>query len=160
MLREAWLGRRWLLGALVLLVAVVGATSYLLWGPRSPTAEAPASSLSAVRLVPVQAPAAGARRTLEPKPVPTPVQVGQNHRWEVSIRDASGAPVRGCRLTFDADMPEHGHGLPTAPRATGELAPGRYGVEGVRFSMPGRWELVVTTQECGADATYRFVLTL
>jgi hypothetical protein len=38
-------------------------------------------------------------------------------------------------------MPQHGHGFPTQPRATRELEKGRYLLEGMKFSMPGWWEI-------------------
>ena len=38
-------------------------------------------------------------------------------------------------------MPQHNHGLPTAPEVTRYLGEGRYLVEGLRFHMPGWWEL-------------------
>jgi hypothetical protein len=41
-------------------------------------------------------------------------------------------------------MPQHGHGLPTRPRVTRELAGGVYEVGGVRFNMGGWWELKFT----------------
>ena len=53
-------------------------------------------------------------------------------------------------------MPEHDHGLPTAPRVTRELEPGRYLLEGVRFHMGGRWELILQIETAGAADTARF----
>jgi hypothetical protein len=41
-------------------------------------------------------------------------------------------------------MPDHDHGLPTLPVVTRETSPGRYLLEGVRFHMPGRWQLTLT----------------
>ena len=38
-------------------------------------------------------------------------------------------------------MPQHGHGLPTRPQVTRELADGTYLIEGMKFSMTGWWEI-------------------
>jgi hypothetical protein len=38
-------------------------------------------------------------------------------------------------------MPEHGHGLPTAPRVEAAGAPGDYFIKGMKFSMTGWWVL-------------------
>lgn len=71
------------------------------------------------------------------------ISVGVTQEWSISVSTVEGAPLAGCRIRFDGTMPEHGHGLPTAPRVTGETAPGRYRLEGVRFSMAGHWQLDV-----------------
>ena len=45
-------------------------------------------------------------------------------------------------VVFDGGMPQHGHGLPTVPKVIGRQdANGRAIVGGVRFNMPGWWEL-------------------
>ena len=38
-------------------------------------------------------------------------------------------------------MPDHDHGLPTQPQVTSRLENGDYLLEGVRFHMPGKWQL-------------------
>ena len=43
-------------------------------------------------------------------------------------------------LRFTARMPDHGHGQNYAPKVS-QQAPGRFRVEGVRFHMPGYWEV-------------------
>jgi hypothetical protein len=55
-------------------------------------------------------------------------------------------------------MPEHDHGLPTAPRVRDADSEGRYIVRGMRFHMSGTWELVVDID----DGTHhdRVVLSL
>ena len=44
-------------------------------------------------------------------------------------------------ISIDGGMPQHGHGFPTQPRVTRELGDGRYLLEGMKFSMPGWWEI-------------------
>ena len=57
------------------------------------------------------------------------------------LADSTGKPVDGASITVDGGMPQHGHGLPTAPRVTRALGDGRYQVDGLKFSMGGWWEL-------------------
>lgn len=58
----------------------------------------------------------------------------------VTVADADGRTIDGATLTIDGGMPEHGHGLPTRPRVTGNPGAGVYVIEGVRFNMGGWWE--------------------
>ena len=49
-------------------------------------------------------------------------------------------------------MPQHGHGLPTRPQVTRELADGTYLLEGMKFSMTGWWEIKLAIQSTeGSD---------
>ena len=52
-------------------------------------------------------------------------------------------------------MPEHGHGLPTAPKAQ-SLGGGRWVIEGMKFSMPGWWVIDLTIAGGGGTDTVRF----
>jgi hypothetical protein len=71
----------------------------------------------------------------------TPIPLSRVHPWTVHLADAAGLPVSGAELAVDGGMPEHGHGLPTAPRATPAATPGDYVINGVKFSMNGWWVL-------------------
>ena len=53
----------------------------------------------------------------------------------------TGAPIPGARFAVDGGMPQHGHGLPTQPRVTREVAAGTYQLDGMKFSMTGWWEI-------------------
>lgn len=79
------------------------------------------------------------RVSLEP-PTATPA-INQIHSWMVRLEDANGSPVTDASLTVAGGMPEHGHGFPTKPRVTREVASGTYLVEGMKFSMPGWWNI-------------------
>jgi hypothetical protein len=57
-------------------------------------------------------------------------------------------------------MPDHDHGLPTAPRVTAELPGGRYRIEGVKFTMPGKWVLKFTITAAPGTDEASFDLTL
>jgi hypothetical protein len=67
--------------------------------------------------------------------------INQMHSWTVRVKDADGSPVTGASLAVGGGMPQHGHGLPTKPRVTREIESGTYLVEGMKFSMPGWWNI-------------------
>ncbi|NEX62385.1 FixH family protein [Noviherbaspirillum galbum] len=75
------------------------------------------------------------------KPVSAPIVINKMHAWEIKLNDAAGEPVTQARIAVGGGMPQHGHGFPTQPRVTRELERGRYLLEGMKFSMPGWWEL-------------------
>jgi len=87
-------------------------------------------------------------------------KVGPLHSWVLALTTADGTPVEGASVSVDGGMPNHNHGLPTAPRVTADLGEGRYRIEGVKFSMPGWWVLTVTVDgPQGADrATFNLML--
>jgi hypothetical protein len=60
----------------------------------------------------------------------------------VLVHDADGEAISGATLSVDG-MPQHGHGLPTQPRAI-PVADGIYAIEGLRFNMGGWWVLALT----------------
>lgn len=93
-------------------------------------------------------------------PETDPVSVGPMHAWVVTIEDREGAPVDGAHILVDGGMPQHGHGLPTSPEVTQDLGEGRYLIEGMKFNMPGWWELDLGIDgPQGADAvTFNLVL--
>ena len=81
------------------------------------------------------------RATLQPA---APLKLRDLLTVPVLIVDADGKPVEGARISIDGGMPEHGHGLPTRPRMGRALGQGVYELEGLRFSMDGWWELILT----------------
>ena len=72
--------------------------------------------------------------------------INQMHSWNVKLAAADGSPVHGARFTVDGGMPQHGHGLPTQPRVTREVADGTYQLDGMKFSMSGWWEVKLGIQ--------------
>lgn len=93
-------------------------------------------------------------------PEAEPVTVGPMHAWTVTLQGPDGTPVDGARIAIDGGMPQHGHGLPTSPAVTEALGEGRYLVEGMKFNMPGWWEIDLAIEgPSGADnVTFNFVL--
>ena len=57
----------------------------------------------------------------------------------VNVSDSAGAAVDGA-LTFDATMPDHGHGMNVEPTVSSP-ATGEYLIEGINLHMPGTWKL-------------------
>lgn len=72
--------------------------------------------------------------------------INQMHAWQLRLTTPQGAPVSQARIGFDGGMPQHGHGFPTKPRITRELAPGVYALEGMKFSMTGWWDMRLSIQ--------------
>ncbi|MCG8597382.1 MAG: FixH family protein [Kiloniellales bacterium] len=87
------------------------------------------------------------RVSVSPQKAPAPFN--EIHTWLIRIETPSGAPVSGARVKFYGGMPLHNHGFPTDPRITGEVEPGTYAVEGIKFSMTGWWALAmgITAEE-------------
>ena len=93
-------------------------------------------------------------------PVSPQVRIGAMHAWTVALTDAKGRPVDEADISVDGGMPQHGHGLPTAPAVTKRFVQGRYLIEGMKFNMPGWWRIVLSiTGPAGSDAvTFNIVL--
>lgn len=69
------------------------------------------------------------------------------------VVDRDGAPVSGADIRVDGGMPQHGHGLPTKPRAKTTTDAGQYVVDGVKFNMGGWWELkFAVSTSAGSDS--------
>jgi hypothetical protein len=83
---------------------------------------------------------------------------GKLHRWTLHIETAEGAPVDSAAITIDGGMPQHGHGLPTKPRATRDLGNGDHLVEGMKFNMGGWW--IVKFRVSAAQGTDSLVFNL
>ncbi len=90
------------------------------------------------------------------------VPVQQIHSWTVKIATPAGVPVEKALVYMNGGMPEHGHGMPTRPAVTREIAPGTYLIEGVKFNMSGLWELLIAVQKGPAsDVTaFNFIVPL
>ena len=107
-------------------------------------------------------PSVEGRYVVQMEPPATPAAINQMHAWQITLTAPDGAPVRNARIAVDGGMPQHGHGLPTRPHVTREVADGTYLMEGVKFSMTGWWELKLAIQgAAGADhVTFNTVVAL
>jgi hypothetical protein len=102
----------------------------------------------------------GEPMTIRLAPVASGPRIGVTEEWSVVVTNERGIPLKDCQVAFDGTMPEHGHGLPTAPRVSASPEAGRYRVEGVRFSMGGYWQLDVVATCGSALQRARFDLRL
>jgi hypothetical protein len=91
---------------------------------------------------------------------PSPLPLNTMHSWVLVLVDSAGRPLRDVQIQVDGGMPEHDHGLPTAPRVTRELSPGRYLLEGLRFHMNGRWQLLLDITAAGERETVVLIFTV
>lgn len=82
------------------------------------------------------------------------------HSWTLHLETADGKPVEGAEILVDGGMPQHGHGLPTSPEVTEDLGGGDYRVEGMKFQMPGYWEVRFNINANGQSDSITFNLIL
>ena len=85
-------------------------------------------------------------------PEAQPIPKRTLHAWTFEVRTRDGRPVEGATLKVGGGMPDHDHGLPTAPAVREALGGGRYVVDGMKFSMGGYWvvDVAIDSSE-GAD---------
>ena len=74
---------------------------------------------------------------------------GKLHSWTLHLESPDGSPVKVEQVAVDGGMPQHGHGLPTRPRATRRTPDGDVVIDGMKFNMGGWW--VVTFKVTCAD---------
>jgi len=97
-------------------------------------------------------PSAQGRYMVQMEPPAAAPAINQIHAWQIRVSSPDGTPVRNARIAVDGGMPQHGHGLPTRPQVTREVADGTYVMEGMKFSMTGWWEIKLAIQSAqGAD---------
>ena len=121
--------------------------------PSSAPASSPRSSAASQKAAEeLEGPGADGRYHFKLTLVPEVPGLGEMFKTEVLLTDVkTGAVVTGAEVKVDASMPEHRHGMMTAPihKALGE---GRYLTEGMKLHMPGSWELRVDAKgESGED---------
>jgi putative membrane protein len=96
---------------------------------------------------------------------PAGVQMNDLFTVGLRIKDSAGTVVERAKLSVDASMPEHGHGMMTQPKpaaamrcdAAGSCAVsgGRFEFEGFRLHMFGNWRFEVTVDgPAGSDRGY------
>lgn len=74
------------------------------------------------------------------------------HTWTLHVENADGSAAEGVTIAVSGGMPQHGHGLPTQPQMTNELGGGDYLIEGMKFQMPGYWQVIFTITGAETDA--------
>jgi len=74
--------------------------------------------------------------------LPDPAPLSRIHRAVLKVTDKNGKPVDNASIKLKGDMPEHGHGMATSPALKSGGKAGEYIVQGLKFQMPGWWELI------------------
>jgi hypothetical protein len=90
----------------------------------------------------------------------TPIPINQIQTWTILVKTSDGQPVEQAEITVDGGMPQHGHGLPTQPEVTDNLGAGNFLVEGLKFQMPGWWEVTFHITANGDSDSITFNLVL
>jgi hypothetical protein len=103
---------------------------------------------------------AAGRYFVELVPAASPIKVGSMQSWTVRVSGADHMPINNAVIKIGGGMPQHGHGLPTAPAVTKQLGPGQYLIEGVKFNMRGWWVFDVGVGGPAGSDNVRFNLVL
>jgi hypothetical protein len=90
----------------------------------------------------------------------SPIPLRQIHGWSVQVTDRAGRPVSGATFKVGGGMPQHGHGLPTAPTVQPADQAGAYLLNGMKFSMDGWWELKLEIAAGGVTDRVTFNIVL
>src|SRR5262245_42602944 len=109
-------GMRWWL--LLVGASLLGSGAWLLFANGGEASAAAQPSATPQPKLAATSDAHGKPLKIEVEAAQKSIPVGATHEWLVSVTGADGAPMPGCQVRFDGSMPEHGHGLPTAPRVT------------------------------------------
>ena len=86
------------------------------------------------------------------------IKLGQPFSFEFKIcDDESNKPDR---VTANAMMPAHQHGMNYTPKVTYDRSKQRYHIEGFVFHMPGRWEITISSYRDDSVIHYTQDVTL
>ena len=88
-----------------------------------------------------------------------PPAINKVHGWTLDITTPDGSPVNGAEIAVEGGMPVHNHGLPTTPQVSA-AGDGRYRVEGIKYQMPGEWDVTVRVDAGGVHDEVTFHLLL
>lgn len=91
---------------------------------------------------------------------PTPVPINRLQAWSIAVTAADGKPPTEMALAVSASMPQHGHGMLVQPRVSRQLDSRKFLVEGLKFHMPGYWEVKLTVTAAGQTDDLTFALDL
>lgn len=85
-----------------------------------------------------------------------PLVLNEIHSWIIHVSSEEGQEVENATIEVGGGMPQHNHGFPTEPEVTAELGGGDYRLEGMKFSMGGWWELILTITAEGSSDSVTF----
>ncbi|MDH3981046.1 MAG: FixH family protein [Gammaproteobacteria bacterium] len=89
-----------------------------------------------------------------------PVPLSHIHSWTLHLETPEGDAIDDAQIGVYGDMPAHRHGLPSKPRVTENRGGGDYLIEGVKFTMPGRWQLILIITADGKRDKAKFNIDL
>jgi hypothetical protein len=89
-----------------------------------------------------------------------PVPLSQMHSWTLHLETPEGVAIDDAQIGVYGDMPAHRHGLPSKPKVTENRGGGDYLIEGVKFTMPGRWQLILIITADGKRDKAKFNIDL
>lgn len=81
-------------------------------------------------------------------PLPDPIPLNGYFRLKFLLQDPNGKLLDGAKLSVDATMPEHNHGMNAKTRIKA-LGKGAYEVQGLLFHMAGYWEITALIEHGG-----------
>lgn len=95
-------------------------------------------------------------------PPPEGVAINRMHNWQLRLSSADGKPVEKATFRIEGGMPQHNHGMPTRPQVTQNKGNGVFLLEGMRFNMPGWWELTlhIDTEKQKDHANFQILIDL
>lgn len=88
-----------------------------------------------------------------------PIVINRMHSWTLHIDNADGNAVTDAEISVGGGMPQHNHGLATAPSIMA-IGNGNYQLQGLRFHMMGHWELELNIASGGVEDKVVVVLDL
>jgi hypothetical protein len=88
------------------------------------------------------------------------IRLNHIHSWIVHVESRAQVAVEDAVISITGGMPLHDHGLSTEPRMTRKLGSGNYLIEGMRFHMPGNWQITVSVSTQTASDSAVFDLQL
>ncbi len=83
---------------------------------------------------------------------PSPIPLSEPFTMRTLVTEPNGMWVEDATVVVNAEMPDHGHGMNTAPTTTYE-GDGVYVTEGMLFHMPGDWQINIDITAKGTVET-------
>jgi hypothetical protein len=78
-----------------------------------------------------------------------PEHLNHLHGFELRLADAAGKPVTDATVVLSGLRSDSNSPLPTLPQVLPVAGDGRYWAEGLRFHMPGDWQMIFTIDSSG-----------
>ena len=88
------------------------------------------------------------------------VPLNKIHSWKLLVEDKNGLPINNAEIVVSPDMPEHLHGMLTTAEIHELEEPGMYRVDGMKFHMPGWWEVTLDVSTPKTRDLVRFQLVV